>query len=90
LRKNSVAREFSYKKLSAATNNFSEKQQLGKGTFGEVYRGDLPGQLKVAVKKLTPQLPRTRKDYANEIKILGSKKKKTRSRSWVSCITGTW
>ncbi|CAO2195730.1 unnamed protein product [Urochloa humidicola] len=71
-----VARKFSYRKLSVATNNFSEDRKLGKGSFGAVYRGDLRDRrfvAPVAVKKFTLlQLGQTRRDYVNEIMILGT------------------
>jgi interleukin-1 receptor-associated kinase 1 len=60
-----------YQELSAATDDFSRIRKLGEGAFGEVYRGDLPGQLTVAVKRLTLQSERTRKDYVTEIMTLG-------------------
>eukprot|EP01018_Ginkgo_biloba_P034351 Gb_06114 [translate_table: standard] len=41
---------FTYKELQIATKNFSEK--LGSGGFGSVYRGNLPGSIPIAVKKL--------------------------------------
>ncbi|GLJ12282.1 hypothetical protein SUGI_0188010 [Cryptomeria japonica] len=43
-------KKFSYAELKAATNDFSNI--LGKGGFGPVYRGLLPDQRQIAVKKL--------------------------------------
>ncbi|WVZ49695.1 hypothetical protein U9M48_001029 [Paspalum notatum var. saurae] len=69
----SVARKFSYPKLAAATNNFSEDRKLGAGSFGEVYRGDLqdPSMPPVAVKRLTTMMQRTMTDYVTEVTTLG-------------------
>ncbi|XP_047091131.1 LRR receptor kinase SERK2-like isoform X2 [Lolium rigidum] len=47
-------KRFSWRELQIATNNFSELSVLGKGGFGKVYIGVLPGPdgKKVAVKRL--------------------------------------
>ncbi|XP_015066950.1 protein NSP-INTERACTING KINASE 1-like [Solanum pennellii] len=45
-------RRFQFKDLQIATNNFSNKNILGKGGFGNVYKGHLPDGTPVAVKRL--------------------------------------
>ncbi|KAM3252891.1 protein NSP-INTERACTING KINASE 1 [Capsicum annuum] len=45
-------RRFQFKDLQIATNNFSSKNILGKGGFGNVYKGHLPDGTPVAVKRL--------------------------------------
>lgn len=42
------ARVFTYKEIKATTNNF--KEAVGRGSFGCVYLGKLPGGKLVAVK----------------------------------------
>ncbi|KAH0984154.1 hypothetical protein GBA52_011331 [Prunus armeniaca] len=39
--------------LKVATNNFSEAYKLGEGGFGPVYKGKLPDELEIAVKRLS-------------------------------------
>ncbi|XP_027078299.1 probable LRR receptor-like serine/threonine-protein kinase At5g10290 [Coffea eugenioides] len=46
-------KRFAWRELQLASDNFSEKNVLGQGGFGKVYKGELADGTKVAVKRLT-------------------------------------
>ncbi|KAF7135849.1 hypothetical protein RHSIM_Rhsim08G0011400 [Rhododendron simsii] len=46
-------KRFSWRELQLATDNFNEKNVLGQGGFGKVYKGVLSDNSKIAVKRLT-------------------------------------
>ncbi|EEF46467.1 proline-rich receptor-like protein kinase PERK15 isoform X1 [Ricinus communis] len=61
-------RVFTYQELAAATGNFSNANCLGKGGFGEVYKGVLENSQVIAVKKLKYQDDeRKEKEFETEI-----------------------
>ncbi|KAJ7550604.1 hypothetical protein O6H91_07G109000 [Diphasiastrum complanatum] len=68
-------RKFNYEELSAATNDFSEKEKLGQGRFGSVYKGVLQDGSLVAVKRLSSlQIQGSEKRLIKKIShILGQK-----------------
>ncbi|KAL3850075.1 hypothetical protein ACJIZ3_011957 [Penstemon smallii] len=62
---------FTYKELVQATNGFEE--ELGRGAFGIVYKGDVPDGSKaiVAVKKLDRVAQDTEKEFRAEVNAIG-------------------
>ncbi|KAH9303761.1 hypothetical protein KI387_008165 [Taxus chinensis] len=63
-----VPRKFSYAELSTGTNNFSEKEKLGQGGFGDVYKGVLMRSDEVvAVKRISAGSKQGKKEYVAEI-----------------------
>ncbi|KAJ6387943.1 hypothetical protein OIU77_026496 [Salix suchowensis] len=63
---------FSYKELFEATKGFSEREFLGKGGFGKVYKGVLPGSnVQVAVKRISHNSKQGMKEFVAEIGTTG-------------------
>ncbi|CAH2065352.1 unnamed protein product [Thlaspi arvense] len=63
---------FSYKSLYKATNGFSKDCRVGKGGFGEVYKGTLPLNRDIAVKRLSHDAEQGMKQFVAEVVTMGS------------------
>uniref|UniRef100_A0ACD5X948 Uncharacterized protein n=1 Tax=Avena sativa TaxID=4498 RepID=A0ACD5X948_AVESA len=63
---------FSYKDLFHATEGFEDRNLLGVGGFGRVYKGVLPGsRLKIAVKRVSHDSKQGMKEFIAEIISIG-------------------
>ncbi|KAG7561465.1 Protein kinase domain [Arabidopsis thaliana x Arabidopsis arenosa] len=63
---------FAYKELFNATKGFKEKQLLGKGGFGQVYKGTLPGSdAEIAVKRTSHDSRQGMSEFLAEISTIG-------------------
>jgi len=66
-----MPREFAYSDLRKATNNFDEKNKLGQGGYGVVYRGLLPAEnAEVAIKQFSRGEIKSRDDCLAELTII--------------------
>ncbi|CAN6356937.1 unnamed protein product [Urochloa humidicola] len=64
-------KQFRYDELVVATDNFSDKQKLGEGGFGSVYRGYIKDMDRhVAIKRVSKGSKQGRKEYASEVRII--------------------
>ncbi|KAI8536693.1 hypothetical protein RHMOL_Rhmol10G0276400 [Rhododendron molle] len=67
-----MPREYQYRELQKATNNFNETRKLGQGGYGVVYKGVLANQkgLEVAVKMFSRESLKGQDDFFQELTII--------------------
>ncbi|RZB43849.1 Cysteine-rich receptor-like protein kinase 25 isoform B [Glycine soja] len=61
---------FELAKIEAATNRFAKENMIGKGGFGEVYRGILLDGQEIAVKRLTGSSRQGAVEFKNEVQVI--------------------
>ncbi|XP_019162066.1 PREDICTED: L-type lectin-domain containing receptor kinase S.4-like [Ipomoea nil] len=63
---------YSYLELKKATGNFKERELLGQGGFGQVYKGVLPSsKTEVAVKRISNESKQGLREFVSEISTIG-------------------
>ncbi|XP_023747646.1 probable L-type lectin-domain containing receptor kinase S.5 [Lactuca sativa] len=66
-----MPKEFHFRELKKATNNFDEKRKLGQGGYGVVYKGVLPeDNVEVAVKWFSRESLKGEDDFLAELTII--------------------
>ncbi|XP_040371495.1 putative receptor-like protein kinase At4g00960 [Rosa chinensis] len=61
---------FNFRSILVATNNFCEANKLGEGGFGPVYKGILPRNKEVAMKRLSKKSGQGHQEFVNELKLI--------------------
>ncbi|XP_062087477.1 cysteine-rich receptor-like protein kinase 29 isoform X2 [Humulus lupulus] len=62
--------QYSFENIKLATNNFSEKNKLGQGGFGVVYKGRLCDGRDIAVKRLSSGSSQGDLEFKNEVMLV--------------------
>ncbi|KAM0907410.1 hypothetical protein ACQ4PT_016124 [Festuca glaucescens] len=61
---------FDFHQILEATSNFSEQNKLGEGGFGPVYKGQFPGGMEIAVKRLASHSGQGLIEFKNEVEVI--------------------
>ncbi|XP_056844037.1 cysteine-rich receptor-like protein kinase 15 isoform X2 [Raphanus sativus] len=62
--------QLDYRTIQAATDNFSENNKIGRGGFGEVYKGTFSNGTEVAAKKLSKSSGQGDLEFMNEVVVV--------------------
>lgn len=74
VRPNTGSISFKIQELEKATNNFSQKNFIGRGGFGLVYKGVLPDGSMIAVKRVIESDFQGDAEFCNEVEIISNLK----------------
>ncbi|KAL8100862.1 putative LRR receptor-like serine/threonine-protein kinase RKF3 [Apium graveolens] len=69
---NNALIKFSYSEVEKATKNFTRINIIGRGGYGNVYKGVLPDRTEVAIKRFKNCSPTGNDSFAHEVKIIAS------------------
>ncbi|XP_047063608.1 G-type lectin S-receptor-like serine/threonine-protein kinase B120 [Lolium rigidum] len=76
----------SFEDIVAATDNFADSKQIGRGGFGKVYKGMLEGVKEVAIKRLSKDSGQGVEEFKNEIVLIAKLQHKNLVRLIGCCI----
>ncbi|GKD64982.1 G-type lectin S-receptor-like serine/threonine-protein kinase [Tanacetum coccineum] len=79
---------FELESIMAATDDFAEKNRLGQGGFGPVYKGILPGGQEIAVKRLSSLSGQGLQEFKNEVILIAKLQHRNLVRLLGYCIIG--
>ncbi|TVU19896.1 hypothetical protein EJB05_36077, partial [Eragrostis curvula] len=77
---------YDFSTLRTATGNFSEKNKLGEGGFGPVYKGTLSNGQEIAVKRLSTTSQQGQEEMKNEVVLVAKLQHKNLVRLLGCCI----
>ncbi|CAA7018245.1 unnamed protein product [Microthlaspi erraticum] len=80
--------QFEFKTIEAATDKFSESNMIGRGGFGEVYRGMLTSGTEVAVKRLSKTSGQGAEEFKNEAVLVTKLQHRNLVRLLGFCLEG--
>ncbi|KAM6601484.1 hypothetical protein CsatA_021093 [Cannabis sativa] len=80
--------QFNFKSIETATSNFSDDNMLGKGGFGDVYKGVLLDGREIAVKRLSKSSGQGAAEFKNEVVLVAKLQHKNLVRLLGFCLEG--
>ncbi|XP_024923336.3 cysteine-rich receptor-like protein kinase 10 isoform X2 [Ziziphus jujuba] len=80
--------QFSFKSIEIATSKFSDCNKLGKGGFGEVYKGILINGKEIAVKRLSKRSGQGAEEFKNEVVLVAKLQHRNLVRLLGFCLEG--
>ncbi|KAG2240424.1 hypothetical protein Bca52824_090742 [Brassica carinata] len=81
--------QLDYRTIQAATNYFSESNNIGRGGFGEVYKGTFPNGTEVAVKRLSKTSGQGEAEFKNEVAVVAKLQHRNLVKLLGFCLEGT-
>ncbi|XP_038690284.1 cysteine-rich receptor-like protein kinase 10 isoform X2 [Tripterygium wilfordii] len=80
--------QFDFSIIEAATNNFSADNKIGRGGFGDVYKGKLYNGLEIAVKRLSRSSGQGAEEFKNEVVLIAKLQHRNLVRMLGFCVQG--
>ncbi|XP_009608831.1 G-type lectin S-receptor-like serine/threonine-protein kinase At4g03230 isoform X2 [Nicotiana tomentosiformis] len=80
---------FHLETILAATDNFSDANKVGEGGFGPVYKGMFPGEIEIAVKRLSTHSGQGIDELKNEVTLIAKLQHRNLVRLLGYCINKT-
>ncbi|CAN6452157.1 unnamed protein product [Victoria cruziana] len=79
---------FDLSTIKAATSNFDQRNKLGEGGYGPVFKGELPDGREIAVKRLSSHSGQGAVEFKNEVKLVAQLQHRNLVRLLGCCLEG--